>query len=277
MINLLLVDVIEKGYNSKMVKDTIEKVKPDTVELIVCIRSELPLYTGFGRCYLREDVARGEYSDDDYAESLKYPLEDEVFEYMAPHVTEILLQQKRFQQRFDFHIDDSFDTQYDVYMHNLAFWYGKLTAGGITHVFFTDIPHEGYGCIIYHLCKFLQIPVIMSFEGLIPGYKYILDDYETAHIEIGKKYEKIKEEYKDKKIEEIELHGRALSVYEQWTSLDESKMVPIYMQGDRLRQTFEMRYGLTNVLKAWYRQIKRYELQYGRGIKLCSVLIRNIP
>lgn len=277
MINLLLVDAIEKNFSHTIIKKIAEDVRPDNLFIIVCEKNEVSLFRDLGTCYVREDIIRGKYSDEQWKMKQYIPPEDEIYEYMNPYLLEILQQQKRFEQRYDYHIDSSWNTHYEIYMHNLEFWYNMLINNKITHVFMTLIPHEGYESIIYHLCKFIKIPVIMTFESLIPTRNYVLRDYTTAHLEIGKKYEELLEYYKNTPIEKIELYGMSKHVYEQWSSLDPQKMLPIYMKGNRMKKTFHMRYGQTNIFKVWLDIVGANCVKYGKGIPFLKTTLLQIP
>lgn len=261
MINLLLVDVAEKGFTSIGVRKVKTTTNIDNLYMIVCERKELEYYKELGVCFVREDVVRGKYTDFQWDWQSFIPLEDEVFEYMNPYVIEIFLQQERFEQRYDYHVDSSWRSHYEIYMHNLSFWYNMLIREKITHVFMSEIPHEGYESIIYHLCKFLKIPVCMTFESLIPKRKYILDDYRLVPARTKELYNQWLEKYKNTPIDDIGLSGICKEVYQQWISLKPEKMTPIYMKGNRLKETFHMRYGETNILRVWYSELGSYYAQ----------------
>lgn len=147
----------------------------------------------------------------------------------------------------------------------------------ITHVFYTRIPHEGYGSIIYHLCKMKNIPVMMEFASLIPNRDYALTDYMRSDVEIQEEYERLKVEYAKVPIEEIALEGNTKEEFDKWVSLDPVRMKPSYMKGNKLRQTFRARYGETNLIRVWRGILgKEYE-KYGIGPRFLGASIRKIP
>ena len=69
-----------------------------------------------------------------------------------------------------------------------------------------------------------NIPVMMAFASLIPNRDYALTDYMSSDREIGEEYERLKELYRDKTAEEIELEGNTKEEFDKWTSLDPALM-----------------------------------------------------
>ena len=277
MINLLLPGVMEKSLSRAMIHKALSRIKVDNLYMIVNDKAELHYYDELGTCYLREDVARGIFTDEQLEPEEFIPLEDEVFEYMNPYVIEIINQQRRFEQRYDFQVSSAWESHYRIFMRNLLFWNSMLERKQITHVFFTRIPHEGYGAVIYHLCKMKNIPVMMAFASLIPNRDYALTDYMSSDREIGEEYERLKELYRDKTAEEIELEGNTKEEFDKWTSLDPALMKPAYMKGNKLRKTFRARYGETNLIRVWRGILgKEYE-KYGMGIGFLGASFARIP
>ncbi|MDE6750383.1 MAG: hypothetical protein K2K21_15200 [Lachnospiraceae bacterium] len=277
MINLLLPGVMEKSLNRAMIDKALSEIEVDNLYMIVNDKDELKYYDDLGTCYLREDVARGIFTDEQLELWEFIPLEDEVFEYMNPYVVEIINQQRRFEQRYDFQVSSAWESHYHIFMRNLLFWNSMLERKQITHVFFTRIPHEGYGSIIYHLCKMKNIPVMMAFASLIPNRDYALTDYMTSDVAIGEEYARLQEVYRDKSAEDIELEGNTKEEFTKWTSLDPDKMKPAYMKGNKLRQTFRARYGETNLIRVWRGILgKEYE-KYGMGIGFLGASLTRIP
>ncbi|MBD5487952.1 MAG: hypothetical protein HDR13_04050 [Lachnospiraceae bacterium] len=277
MINLLLPGVMEKLLNRAMIDKALSEIEVDNLYMIVNDKDDLKYYDDLGTCYLREDVARGIFTDEQLELWEFIPLEDEVFEYMNPYVVEIINQQRRFEQRYDFQVSSAWESHYRIFMRNLLFWNSMLERKQITHVFFTRIPHEGYGSIIYHLCKMKNIPVMMAFASLIPNRDYPLTDYMTSDKAIREEYERLQEVYRDKSAEDIELEGNTKEEFAKWTSLDPDKMKPAYMKGNKLRQTFRARYGETNLIRVWRGILgKEYE-KYGMGIGFLGASLARIP
>ncbi|MBO5207817.1 MAG: hypothetical protein J6B68_00575 [Lachnospiraceae bacterium] len=277
MTNLFLVGVMEKSLNREMIQKALSGIETDHVYMIVNEKSELYYYQDLGTCYLREDIVKGIYTDEQLDLADCVPLEDAVFDYMSPYVIEILNQQRRFEQRFDYQVSNTWENHYDTYMHNLFFLNNLLERKQITHVFFTRLPHEGYDEIIYHLCKMKNIPIMMAFASLIPNRDYALTDYMRSDEEIRDEFEKLKIQYQDATVDEIELEENTKLEFEKWSSLDPVKMKPTYMKGNKLRRTFRARYGETNLIRVWRGILgKEYE-KYGTGFLFLGASLGKIP
>lgn len=277
MVNLLLPGVMERLLNREIIEKVLSEVKVDNLYLVVNIKEELPYYQDLGTCYLREDVAKGNFTDEQLEPDECIPLEDDIFEYMNPYVIEILNQQRRFEQRYDYQVSNTWESHYNIFMRNLFFWNNMLERKQITHVFFTRIPHEGFGSIIYHLCKKKNIPVMMTFASLIPNRDFPLTDYMCADADHAAEFERLKIQYKDATVDEIELEGNTKEEFEKWTSLDPAQMKPAYMKGNKLRQTFRARYGETNLIRVWRGILgKEYE-KHGMGPAFVGASFLKIP
>lgn len=277
MANLLIVDAIEKDLNREMIQKALAEAKPNHVYIIVCLREELRYYQDLGICYLREDIVRGNFTDEQLDLVGCIPLEDDIFEYMNPYVIEILNQQRRFEQRYDYQVSNTWESHYNIFMRNLFFWNNMLERKHITHVFLTRIPHEGYESIIYHLCKKKNIPILMAFASLIPNRDYALTDYMCSDEEIREEFEKLRLQYLDATADEIELEENTKEEFEKWTSLDPMQMKPAYMKGNKLRRTFRARYGETNLIRVWRGILgKEYE-KHGIGAAFLGASFLNIP
>lgn len=278
MINLLLVDACEKSFlNRTLIKKILQEVQPDHVYIIISFKEELEYYQDLGVCYTRENIIQGIYTDEQMELDECIPLEDDIFEYMNPYVIEILNQQRRFEQRCDYFVSNTWENHYNTFMHNLFFWNSMLERKQITHTFLTLIPHEGYESIIYHLCKKKNIPIMMTYDALIPEREYILTDYMKSDVAIREEFERLKQQYQNATVEEIELEGNTKEEFEKWSSLDPIKMTPAYMKGDKQKQTFRARYGETNLIRVWRGILgKEYE-KYGLDIKFLTASIKKIP
>lgn len=255
----------------------IKKNSIDKIFLLVNKKAEGAVYEKYGKCFYREDVAQGKYAEEDINMKNCIPLDDTVFKYMALHVLEILTQQRRFEEYHAFHIANTYEEHYTIYMRNLFFWNNLLETEQITHVFFSTLPHEGYDSIIYYLCKMKNIAVRMIYNSTLPRRYYALSDFMYPEERLGEAYEELLEKYKDK--EDVPLDDEAEKLYEKWTSLEPSKMKPWYMEGNPLKQRFEIRFGVTNVFKAWETDISHIYSKYGYSmcLKFVGECIRNMP
>lgn len=250
MINLLLVGAVEKNFSSKIIQKAVDEIKPDKCVLLVHEKREKECFEKFGKCYFREDIVKGLYSDSDLDMKNCEPLDDSVFQYMAPYHLEILNQQRRFEEYHDFHVPATLESHYTIYMHNLFFWNNLLKKEKITHAFLACIPHEGYDSIIYHLCKKYGIPVLMVYDTFFPTRQYALTDYLEPQREAGAELQKLSQAYAGRSTEEIVLAGEALRMYEKWSSTAPEKMRPWYMEGNPLERRLYNRLGETSIFEA---------------------------
>ncbi len=277
MKNVFLVGATQNGLNNEVIDKFLEEVKVDKIFLLVHEKKDAGIFEKYGTCFYREDVAKGQYEKNSICMENCNPLDDKIFSYMAPHIFEILTQQRRFEEYHAFQIPNTYDAHYTIYMRNLFFWNNFLDVENITHVFFACLPHEGYDSIVYYLCKMKNIPIRMIYNSTLPKRYYMLSDYMHPEESLGEYYCKLKEEYKN--VEEIPLEEGAEKLFNKWTSLEPSKMKPWYMEGDPLKKRFAIRFGTTNVLKAWEQDLGSIYIKY--DYKMCMGFIiecvRNIP
>lgn len=277
MKNLLFLGVTRNGLNENVIKKVLAEVEVDNLFLLVHEKTDASTFQKYGRCIYREDVAKGNYSKRDIDMCCCKPLDDTVFSYMAPHTLEILNQQRRFEEYHAFHIPNTYEAHYTIYMHNVFFWNNLLETEKITHVFFACLPHEGYDSIVYYLCKMKNIPAKMIYNSTLPKRYYALSDFMNPEESLGEEYRKLCEEYQDSNV--IPLDDVAEKLYEKWTSLEPSKMKPWYMEGNPLKQRFTIRFGVTNVFKAWEMVLGNIYIKY--DYKMCGKFwvdcFTNIP
>lgn len=278
MINLLLVGVNENYFlNRALSQKILCEIQADNTYLIVSFRDQLEYFRDLGICYVKEDIVKGIYTDEQLELDRCVPLEDDAFNYMSPYVIEIINQQRRFEQRYDYCVSNTWESHYNIFMHNLFFWNSMLENKQITHAFFANIPHEGYSSIIYHLCKKKNIQVIILYESLIANRERVITDYMRLDEDVKEEFERLKLQYRDATLEEIELEGDTKEAFDNWASLNPVKMTPSYMKGDKLRNTFRARYGETNLIRVWRGILgKEYE-KYGISIKFLFTSIGKIP
>lgn len=277
MKNILIIGATPKFLSEKIIDAVLRKIKADKLYLLVDEKSHATDFEKFGKCIYREDVAKGKYAKEEIDMENCIPLDDTVFAYMAPHTLEILNQQRRFEEYHAFHIANTYEEHYTIYMHNLFFWNNLLETALITHVFFSTLPHEGYDSIIYYLCKMKNIPLRMIYNSTLPKRYYALSDFMHPEEDIGEVYEGFLEKYKD--TEDVPLDDEAEKLYEKWTSLEPNKMKPWYMEGNPLKQRFVIRFGVTNVFKALEMDIGNIYVKYDYNMcwKFVGECIKNIP
>ena len=265
MVNIFIVGASEKFLNSRIIERTLQKSKIDKTYLLIHEKSQIKYYDKFGMCYFREDCAKGYYDESLIDMSKCIPLDDEIFNYMAPYTLEIMNQQRRFEEYHAFSISKAFEDHYTIYMRNLFFWNNMLEEKKITHVFFPCIPHEGYDSVIYHLCKMKNISVQMVYNSTLPKRYYLLNDYLHPEDGLGEVYKYMLDKYKDSDV--VPLDEAAEKLFEKWTSLEPDKMKPWYMEGNPLKQRFSTRFGVTNIFVAWKALIN--SIYSGYNYRLC--------
>ncbi|MBQ9926615.1 MAG: hypothetical protein IJO65_01435 [Lachnospiraceae bacterium] len=277
MKNILIVGASEEFLSNAVLEQVFENIKVNQVTLLVHHKEQAKQFERFGKCYFREDVAQGRYEDDMLDMQNSIPLDDVVFDYMAPYVLEILNQQRRFEEYHAFQISDTLENHRIIYMRNLFFWFNLLEREKITHVFFSCLPHEGYDHIIYHLAKMKNISIRMIYNSTLPRRYYELTDYLHPEKELGEVYHKLQEDYRDTK--DIPLSQEEEKIYQKWSTLEPAKMKPWYMEGDPLKRRFEIRFGTTNIWSAVYQEIGNVYVKY--NYRFCAKFvfdcIRNIP
>lgn len=255
MKNLLVVGVNSGAVDAGVLDQVLKSVKVDRINLLLSEKKDEAVYKKYGRCIYREDVAKGQFAEDEVDMLNCVPLDDVIFQYMAPYTIEILTQQRRFEEYHAFHIPSTYESHYTIYMRNLFFWNNFLEREKITHVFLSSLPHEGYDSIIYHLCRQKKIPVRMIYNSTLPHRFYALSNYMDPEEEIAGIYADFQKKYGG--IEEIPLNPEEEKLYNKWESHDPEKMRPWYMEGNPLKRRFEIRFGCVNIWKTWERWLGR--------------------
>lgn len=249
--------------NSHKVIDSIKKRKElEECFFVITHKNEASIFKSRGTVFLREDVARGVYLDDELCMENNVPLDDKVLHYMDQYFMEVLNQQRRFEEYHDFHIPFSYESHYTIYMHNLFYWNRMLELKKITHVFFSCIPHEGYDSIIYHLCKLKGIPVLMLYNSTIPHREYFVTDYLDVKEEVWDKYNRLRDEYAEETLEDIELAEDIDTLFKKWSSLEPNQMMPWYAKGNPLKNRYHLRFGQLNLLIEWREIISEIYKKY---------------
>lgn len=277
MKNILIIGASRNGLNDKVLDKVLAEVEVNNIFLLVHKKEDAFIFQKYGRCIYREDTAKGKYGIDDINMGCSEPLDDTVFSFMAPHILEILNQQRRFEEYHAFHIPASYEAHYTIYMHNLFFWNNLLVTEKITHTFFACLPHEGYDSIVYYLCKMRNIPVKMIYNATLPKRYYVLTDFMNPEESLKEAYQELRDKYHDSDV--IPLDDAAEQLFQKWTSLEPSKMKPWYMEGNPLKQRFTIRFGVTNVFKAWEMVLGNIYIKY--DYKMCGKFLldcfTNIP
>lgn len=277
MKNILIVGTLRQQLDNDVLDEVFQVVDKEKVFLLVHRKCDGEIFEKYGPCIYREDVAQGVMDMNLVNMKDCIPLDDTVFDYMAPYTNEILTQQRRFEEYHAFQIPKTYESHYTIYMRNLFFWNNLLESEKITHVFFSCLPHEGYDSIIYYLSKMKQIPIRMLYNSTLPRRYYVLSDFMNLEESLGRAYRELCEKYWN--TETIPLDEKAESLYKKWTSLEPAKMKPWYMEGNPLKRRFEIRFGTTNIWKAWYYELGNIYVKY--DYKMCVQFlvdcIKHIP
>lgn len=277
MVNILLDLVNERGFNSKAVRKIKENIPQASVYMIAGTPEEVPTFEELGECILRDNTARGIYRKDQIDMKHCIPIDEELLEYMNSHSLEIMHQQRRFEGYRFFSIEPTLESHYTVYMHNLFFWYNFLQQRNITHVFLFTVPHEGYDCMIYYLCKYLDIPIQMIYVGTMQDRRYPFKDIRYVDTELLREYERLKEQYRDTAAEDIPLESEAKLLFERWSSKEPDQMKPWYMRVDPFKRRLRTRCDETNIFRIWRGILGPDYVKYGLGMKFIGASIKKSP
>lgn len=277
MLNLLINLVAEGGLGSRVIENIRKITEPDGLYMVVGKTAERPIYETYGECILREYAARGIYDIDRWNPEDVVPLEDAVIQYMSQYSMEVMHQQRRFELYPDFRIEPDWDSHYTVYMHNLFFWYNYLKQKQITHVFLTAIPHEGYDCIIYYLCKYLRIPVQIVHSCFIPFRRYPLNDFKIDEPALKAEYSRLLEQYEHSNVEDIPLEGKTAEVFERWASLQPDQMKPWYMRVNPFIRRLRQRFYETNIIRIWRGILGDAYAEHGISPAFLKISLQKTP
>ncbi len=275
MVNLLIADVVEKGINSNIVRSISELGVIDHLYMIVGDVKQIPIYEQYGVCLAREKIVQAIYDIDSFAEM--FPIDDALLRHMNPHSTEIMQQQQRYENHPDFYISPTWNDHYTMYMRHLFFWYNYLIDRKITHVYFSAPPHEGYDCIVYHLCRYLHIAVRIENDSILQTRRYVCDDLYDIRSVIGAEYDRLMREYANSDIGDIPLEEETARTFEEWASLEPDKMKPWYMRMDPFKRRLRARHGETNIIRLWRGLLGPDHEQYGFGPGFFLACIRKTP
>lgn len=109
-----------------------------------------------------------------------------------------------------------YNTRKKMYLKHLRYWNHLIETKKIDLVIFSTIPHMMYDYVIYSLCKFKNIKIIMLYRMPILPYKnvslYMLEDLERPIEEVTNNYLKLNNKYNNSTSNHIEL-STELSAY----------------------------------------------------------------
>jgi len=181
MINLLLV---ANGYPREIPAHLPQKLK---VENVFLISDDHPTYDVTGYHDFR-DCTFGHFHDWDRYSDL--PLDRSLLEGMSVCESHVLKMMDRYQ-----HIQGLlyYEERIDLYHKQLRYWYNYLLKNKINLCLFPVIPHVIFDYVIYSLCKYLGIKVILFYRTTILLDRnvsiYSLEDLETHMVGVRDQYE----------------------------------------------------------------------------------------
>ena len=181
MTNLLL---LANGYPREIPVHISQKLK---VENVFLISDGHPTYDISGYHDFR-DCTFGDFHDRD--KYLDLPLDKSLLEGMSVCESHVLKMMDRYQ-----HIQGLlyYEERIDLYHKQLRYWYNYLLKNKINVCVFVVIPHVIFDYIIYCLCKYLGIKVILFYRTTILLDRnvsiYDMEDLETHMHKISQRYE----------------------------------------------------------------------------------------
>ncbi len=120
-----------------------------------------------------------------------------------------------------------------------------------------NIPHTGFDYVIYALCKIKNIKTYIMTPSKVVGYSYIYNDINIHNIETKNLFLTLKEEYKNKDEQDIQLPDDFLTVYEKYTAEDVD-ITPYFMKP-------ENRFAKQSAQKPLF----------VRAVEYCKICIKN--
>ena len=119
----------------------------------------------------------------------------------------------------------SYEKRKDIYLKHVRFWRHILITKKIDLFLLGNIPHEGFGYVIYSLCKLLDIPVLFIHQT-IPEFLYFINDLDDFFPELQNTYQEFLQSNKEV---QLEPNSRAERLFLLQTSKI-NKPTPFYMK-----------------------------------------------
>lgn len=151
--------------------------------------------------YNRQELFLAEYENYIFW-NICTPLDDKLLTFMHKYDLEILKMMERngYQAK-------SFDKRVNAYYKHLMYWNSLLDNANINAAIFCYPPHAVHDYIIFRLCEYKKIPVVMSIRIPIGGndYHIFFYDYKDMLPNLPNIIRELQEKYKSKLISEIDL------------------------------------------------------------------------
>ncbi|MFI3201166.1 MAG: hypothetical protein R3Y54_06540 [Eubacteriales bacterium] len=218
-------------------------------------------------CILREDLIFGRVEQ---YEKILYDgmlsMDDDILIKIQPYLLQIIKIQQKFEVFPEFRVDSTLESHYSIMIKNLLFLNAFLEQCEIEQVILTNIPHDGYDNLIYHLCKIKNISIGIFWKSTIPNRKRIVTEYTELEMILEREYEQLKKEYQENVMDAIILEDEIDSYFNNMLNIQQKSIKQYEMHAD-FDIMFERRYG------------KQYAKEYKDSVKLhqCYNIMAHMP
>ena len=278
MKNILYKLGTKQFFDNEMIDNINKELGVTNSYVIVGFEQEMELFSN-SKCILRDDAVLEKLDKYKFFgnEHEMLPIDDALLNQINPEMLEIIRTQQRFQEKEKFRTTGDLDRHYRVLMENLKFWNDLLEMGGITEVVFTDVPHEGYDSIIYHLCKIKNISIHIIYWSTLPNRCVIVEDYKELGTKLAREYEKLKIKYKNAREEEILLEDESNSHFEYMCAINQKIENKEYERKSSFADCFGDHFGIISFRQRfeWSCRVK-YGAERERHPKFHKILIKAI-
>ncbi len=164
------------------------------------------------------------------------PLDNDLLQKLSACELEVL----KMMDRLEPHIGKmSYNKRKNLYLKHVRYWNHVILNNDISYFISGNIPHENYDYIIYSLCKIYNIKTLF-FNQSMPDFVILLDRIFPFFPKLNDEYLKLKQEFSDKKTDEIKLGDRAKKIFDLQV-LPDVDSTPVYMKkikfGKRLQNS----------------------------------------
>jgi hypothetical protein len=139
----------------------------------------------------------------------------------------------------------SYREKRSIYMRHLRYWNHILQYRQIQLFLVAGVPHSGHNYVIYSLCKYHQIPVVMTGLSPVPGTLFVIDDWREPGREVQQRYRELVEQTEASGTEsaDVVLSPRFQRYFEFQTA-SSTDPVPYYMKSAPSELSTLLRAGL---------------------------------
>jgi hypothetical protein len=242
--------IICRGTIQTINPEYIKKIKSaaniDKSYVVVGYINQIGLFEEDSYCFFRKDCIVGKYSKyvNELGLELK-PLDTTVLSKIRLFFSEIMMIQRRFEERIPLRISSKLEDHYLLTMEHLLFWNSFLDSQSIDVAIFSDVPHEGYDNILYELCKIKGIKTILYRSLFKTNRFFVIDDYKDMTKTVAEKLIICKEKFA--RLDETEIL-LSPSVDDFYNALkQENKKSSLFREETSRSNEFRYRFGETNL------------------------------